>query len=102
MNHIDGVFGGITPNRKIGISFFSERFPIPQSVSHEIKNNKLGEEIDRISKDGSIRQVDCGVIMDLKTAYVVYNWLKDKIDQLEELKRQVEDEYASDNNSETG
>ena len=68
--HCDGVWGGATPRGLISISFFSERNPIPKTVSHARpeQGQPLGEEISRKAKGGIIREVDVAVIMDLQMA----------------------------------
>lgn len=94
--HCDGVWGGATPRGYITINFFSERSPIPQKLTHALvekqdeKGQLLGEEIDRKSKSGVIREVDVEVIMDLRMAKSLNNWLARHIASLEKGQAQIQ------------
>ena len=82
--HADGVWGGATPRGYITMSFYSERFPIPQKLVFEhTPEGRLGKEISRQSRDGLIREVDVEVMMDLEMAKSFRVWLDDKIQFLE-------------------
>jgi hypothetical protein len=79
--HVDGVFGGVTPKGGIFMELFSEKGPTPDTVTHELNDNaSLGQEISRQSKDGIIRQVEAGLVLDLTTAEAIRNWLDEKMD----------------------
>ena len=81
--HADGVWGGATPRGYITMSFYSERAPIPQTVTHEVRESSLGSEQNRSSKDGIIREVEVEVMIDLAMAKSLIPWLQEKINQLE-------------------
>ena len=91
-----GVFGGITPQGLININFFTERAPLPKRIVLEIdeKTGSLLGEVERESKEGLIREVNCGILMDINAAKQLLNWLQEKIDQHEDLKATL----SSDNN----
>ena len=81
----DGVWGGITPRGYIGMSFFSERYPIPKKLVHETKaDGTLGPETNRETKIGIIREVGVEVQMDLAMAKSFRSWLDEKITVLEQ------------------
>lgn len=91
----EGVHGGITPNGKIQFAFYNERLPIPQMTVHELEplgENavRLKEEIKemRVGRDGIIREVEAEILMDVKHAEVMLNWLKDHIDKVNELMKE--------------
>ncbi|MGB7913498.1 MAG: hypothetical protein WCF59_14880 [Desulfobaccales bacterium] len=84
--HVDGVFGGVSPQRLIHMSVWNERWPIPKQVSHKLlPESKLGEEIteDRISRDAIVREVEAHLIMNLETAKQTSIWLQEKIKIIE-------------------
>ena len=82
--YVSGVFGGGTPNGNIYMELFVERAPTPKIVVHKLgKNGSLGEEIKREGKTGIIREVEAGLVMDLKTASLLKEWLSEKIEQIE-------------------
>ncbi len=86
--HADGAYGGITPRQGIFVTFYSERLPIPTSLVHEIDSSgRLGPEIreKRESRDGVVREAEVGVSMDLEMAKSLLNWLREKIEVLEDM-----------------
>lgn len=84
--HADGAWGGITPRGLIQINFYSERQPIAKQTFHTIEGDRLGPEIAdrRIVRDGPVREIEFGAVMDLSTAKLVREWLDDKIKVLEQ------------------
>src|SRR5262245_47766081 len=74
--HADGVLGGATPKGALMLSFWSERVPIPQQVTHRIepaekgRGVKLGPELvdQRVVRDAIVREVEVGVYMELDAA----------------------------------
>lgn len=93
--HADGAFGGLTPRGYIDVNFFSERKPIPNFTSHELgADGTVGPEntAERISKDGIIREVEVGVILDLEGARSLIKWLADKVNTLEALTNSKKDD----------
>lgn len=84
-----GGFGGLTPRNEIILNFFMERHPIPYSETREVTTSgALGDVISMKPKENPntvkvIRSVQCGVIMDLKTAKEIREWLDVHIIELE-------------------
>lgn len=86
--HADGVIGGLTPRLDVHMDFWSERFPIPQQVTHLVnKDGTLGEEVkaDRKSRKSIVREVEAGVVMDLETAKEFRDWLTERINHIEKI-----------------
>ena len=87
--HADGAWGGVTPRGFIEVNFYSERQPIPRSLTHSVnlESGTLGAEIReaRVTKEGPVREVEVGVIMDLQCARSVRKWLDDKIAVVEQM-----------------
>lgn len=78
--HVDGIFGGPTVHGKLYVELFLERAVTPRIIKHKVTpKGKLGEEVSRIGKEGIIREIEAGLIMDLGTAKVFRNWLDEKI-----------------------
>jgi hypothetical protein len=88
--HVDGAFGGLTPQGRIFVSMYSERGPIPEIVSHTVTQGGLsiGEEIktERQSKDGIIREVEVGLSIDVTAAEALHKWLGEQIETIKKLK----------------
>ncbi|MFZ0052559.1 MAG: hypothetical protein WAK96_12360 [Desulfobaccales bacterium] len=89
--YVDGVFGGVSPQRSIHMSVWNERWPIPKQVSHKLlPEGKIGEEVieERISRDAVVREVEAHLIMNFETAKKTLTWLQNIINILEaELKK---------------
>jgi hypothetical protein len=84
--YADGVFGGITPKGKLSMQFFFEGTQVPISVKHEIlENGVLGNEIERKSNKGILREIECCLIVDVDTAKAMQKWLDEKIQQYEKF-----------------
>ena len=82
--HADGVWGGATGRGYITMSFFSERHPIPRRLAYEIRpDGTLGQETDRDSKKGAVREVEVEVMVDLEMAKSLVSWINDKVKILE-------------------
>ncbi len=88
--HVDGVFGGPTPQGLFNLAFFSERAPIPTIMEHVVLTEdgrgraKLGEEIKakRIARDGIVREIEISAVMSVDTAEALMTWLKGHIEKL--------------------
>jgi hypothetical protein len=65
---VDGALGSISP-AGISLSFFVERRPIPQTMTHEVfEDGALGNVIDAQGKNGIIRELQSGILLDEETA----------------------------------
>lgn len=86
--YIDGIFGGLTPSGKIYAELFLQRQVTPQIVEQKLKSNgELGEIIQRIGKQGIVREIESGIIMDVKTAEIIRDWLDTKISDFKKLQQ---------------
>lgn len=84
--HVDGCIGSITPQGNIHLSVFSERPAIPRELTHKLTDNhEVGEIVERVSREGIVREMDADLILTLNTAKNIYQWLGEKINQLELL-----------------
>ena len=82
----NGVFGGITNNGQINMSFYTDRAPIPKKITLDVDPDSgaiLGE-IERDCKEGIIREVHFGVLLDRETAKSIVEWLNEKIETLDQ------------------
>jgi hypothetical protein len=86
--HVDGVWGGVTPQLNIQMAVFNERSAIPKQTVQEIKaDGSIGRALPEktIARDALVREVEVDLIMNLQTAKKVIAWLQDKVDQIEAL-----------------
>jgi len=81
-----GVFGGLTNNGQINMNFFTDRAPIPKKIVLEVdpQTGKIVNEIERDSKEGIIREVQFGVLLNVDTAKKIIDWLNQKIDEFDQ------------------
>ena len=87
--HVDGAFGGITPQGLMNLSFYAERFPIPKSSNFKVENNKIGTLISNSedSKKGILREYEFGIYMTAEVAKSLIILLSGKIVELEKMKK---------------
>jgi hypothetical protein len=84
--YFNGIFGGLTPNGSIYMELFLERRPTPIKVKHKIKETgEIGDEIEKDTKKGIIREIECGLIMDINTATRLRDWIDGKIEEYEKI-----------------
>ena len=84
---MDGAHGGITPSGGIFAGVYNQRAPIPQVTIHGVEGDNVSEEIreERQSKEGIVREVEVGLVMDLATAESFYKWLGERISKIKEM-----------------
>ena len=85
--HVDGAWGGITSSGGVHMSVYSERVDVPSKVVHEVEGNKLGKEKTDRREGGEqiIRELDATLVMNLKTATVIRDWLSEKITLIKDI-----------------
>jgi hypothetical protein len=84
---VDGAIGSIAPNQSsIHLSIYSERMPIPKSVTHVAIDGTLGPEImeKRVGRTEIFREVEADLVLSLETAMSLAMWLNDRIRELQE------------------
>ena len=84
--HADGAWGGTTPAGNIGMTFYSERSPIPTRLVHKITpDGKLGGELSRTVRKGIVREAEVQVVLSVGVAKALISWLENKIQNVEEV-----------------
>ena len=88
--HGDGVYGGVTPRGLLAMNFFSERLPIVERMVYRVdEGGVLGEEVrlQRMQKDGVVREIEVEVMLDLANTEALIAWLGDRVTELRQLQR---------------
>lgn len=65
--YASGLFANLTPNGLINLTFYIDRNPIPDLISFNIEDGKLGQESNKITRKGIVREVQHGVLVDVNT-----------------------------------
>jgi len=92
--YVNGAFGGITTKGEIVVNFFLERTALPVSDTHEVKDDKLGEIVQREFSESdqprhAIRYVESGIVLSLRHAKSIHAWLGKRVEELEEVSEQI-------------
>jgi len=93
--YVNGAQGGVNPKGEIIMNFYLERFALPNSQTHALKDNSLGPIIGLDPEDlnsSFVRMVKSGVVMNLQTAKDIYQWLGGHIARLEEIEKQKKED----------
>ena len=80
---VDGASATLAPQPgKRFLSLFTERYPIPRQVVYEVlPDRSVGKEVDKVSRDGLVREVEIGVVIDIRLA----KGLRDTLSQIIEF-----------------
>lgn len=84
MIHVDGAFGGISPRGYIQFTMYNERQAIPRITERHLERSEKGAATYGVehpieSREGFVRELEVGVIMDINTAKKLHAWLGNKI-----------------------
>lgn len=85
--HVDGAMGNVTPQRKVFISFYSERVSLPDFTRNKVNDDgKLGNVLEsKTSSPGIVREVEVGVSIDVEVARSLAVFLLQMASQAEGL-----------------
>jgi hypothetical protein len=82
----DGANASLAQKGKIFLSLFNERVPIPRQVTYEtLPNQALGKAIESISREGLVREVEVGLLVDINVALAIRDVLTQAIQLSEQL-----------------
>jgi len=91
--HVDGAIGGITPQRQIFVSLFSERAALPTLIEYDLSpEGVLGPEKRREGKEGLVREMDVGVVLSIEGAQQLAEFLQKQLLVLKESVPEVREE----------
>jgi hypothetical protein len=91
----DGALGGPTPQKKLWVAFYTERYPLPKEVEQSLIKTAVPHEFELDnsvppvvidSKKGLVRNVEFGVYLSLDSAERLYTWLGANIESLKAIK----------------
>lgn len=95
--HADGVWGGITPQGLMALTFYAERFAIPTQITHKLNPDRtLGDEVAaaRVVRNNIVREAECCIYMEVRTAEALVIFLSDQLATFKKLTDGVKDSSA--------
>ena len=88
--HVNGAFGGLSPDGLIRMAVYSERQAIPNLERRKINPDEtLGEQIEVDRKYEMVRVVQASLVFNAQTAKSFIKWLDDRINEQETYKREI-------------
>ena len=78
---------GLTPKGNLYLELFIERRPTPTKIRHKISSagQLVGDPIAVESRIGFVREIECGLLLDMNTAKVIRDWLTSRIEEFDKL-----------------
>ncbi|MGG6439541.1 hypothetical protein ABET52_04200 [Saccharococcus caldoxylosilyticus] len=90
--YVNGAHGGISPQGEIVINFYFERRPLPYEEIYKFdeKGQPTGEIEVKPSNhnENIIRYVSTGIVMNLESAKIFHEWLREHIIMLEQIRNE--------------
>ena len=85
-----GAYGGIVSTGDIYMGIYSERSHLPETSYVNVSDDGvvLEDEVFR-APDGTVREIEVGLLMNLSTAKAYRKWLDDKIRAIEEANQKL-------------
>ncbi len=83
--HADGMWASLSAQEQFHLIFYSERAPIPREATYIVnENGTLGGEMaeKRVIRDGLIRELEIDVVLSVKAATQVHDWLGKALESL--------------------
>lgn len=74
--YANGVFSSIAPSGLVNLNFYIDRLPLPDLMTYAIENNMLGPEKARSIRNGIVREVQQGALLDIQTVKNVISSLQ--------------------------
>lgn len=79
--HVDGVWGGFTPQWNVHMALYSERWALPDGTT--IRFDAEGVREDAPVSAGPIREIEADVILSQTAAIALRDWLITRLSSLQ-------------------
>ena len=80
---VGGAWAGVSPNGLVQVGIFNDLRPMPEMVVHGVVDDSLGPEIEKLEKQGVVREVEATLLMPLTIAKSLLPLIQQMIDQIE-------------------
>lgn len=87
---VDGAHGGVTTQGNIYADLFVEKISTPERQVLERNEDGSYSQTSVVGDSAMVRQVECGLIFDLRSAIGFRNWLDEKIERMTSIIEQLE------------
>ncbi len=88
---VSGAWAGITPAGFVQLGFSNDLRPMPEMVVHDIVNDEVGPEVEKLERQGVVREVEATVLIALPVAKSLIPLIQQMIDQLEAIHKAQEE-----------
>lgn len=93
--HVEGATASVTPKADINISFWSEHHSIPLAITYEVSpEGALGREIERITRNTIVREIEVSMSMSIDTARSIIELLETVVKQAVTQIKQIQDKQG--------
>ena len=92
--YVSGAYGGLTPTGEIFMGIYSQRLHFPQASSVEVDPSGNSKEVDFVTDQGLVRDMEVGLMMDIGTAKAVHDWLHAKLEDAAKREKVLEERAA--------
>lgn len=98
---VSGALGGVTPQNDVVVTLYNERYPIPESVTHDVSQTGLVSEPKReVVKKGMTREVEAVLSLNPEIAKSLGIWLLKQAEVAEGYQQEINRIKASQINKE--
>jgi hypothetical protein len=86
--HMDGAWGGVTPQGHVQMGLYSEKHEVPESHTYDVvgkdSSSKSGVLRQKAIADrGLVREIEVEVIMSTEVARALMRWLEERLAMVE-------------------
>lgn len=86
--HVDGAWGGITPQGAIQMDLYSQKHEVPASTTYDVLKEDPSSQRSNLKEKrtvnrGFVREVEVEVIMSPEVARTLKTWLEERLAMLE-------------------
>jgi hypothetical protein len=85
---VTGVYGGLAPNGILNLNFFTDKIQPPASFMVETDDNGVAKP-EGATNTAFVRELVVGIEVDISSARIINNWLTQKIQEAEEMKKKL-------------
>ena len=91
--HANGAYGGVSPLGELVMALYSERMQFPGRAVIRFDGNGVPSPEEFQIDQGVVREIEVGVMLDLKSAKSLAEWLDQKIAVLERITKSSEESH---------